>query len=194
MTTNVKGKDLMRMIGFAAFAAAVISVTASRPLTAQDVPQDNAAVITAAVTDLLHLLRTSDGVPAGTIGYDPRPLERRVSDQPGYPSPVAFYVLGERENAVSAGAWGALNARVGNLETSRVCADANPRSCRLRDAVAVFATSDPTVHGDSAEVVVKALWMGNLAKQPVQEGIFRITLRRVDTCWRVATTETLVIS
>lgn len=184
----------MRMIGFAALAAAVISVTASGALAAQDAP-DDAAVVAAAVTDLLHQLRTNDGVPEGVIGYDSRPLERRVSHQPGHPAPVATYALGERENGVAAAeARAALGAEVGNLENARVCADASPRSCRLHNAVAVFAASDPTVRGDSAEVVVKALWMGNLAKQPVQEGVFRITLLREGTCWRAATTETLIIS
>jgi hypothetical protein len=183
----------MRMMGFAAFAAAVIGVTASGALASQQGPDDTAVVATA-VTSLLHQLRTNDGVPEGAIGYDPRSLERRTSDEPGDRAPAPFYALGERENGVAAEARAALGAQVGNLENARVCANASLRSCRLRDAVAVFATSEPAVRGNSAEVVVKALWMSNLAKQPVQEGVFRITLLREGTGWRAATTETLIIS
>ncbi len=182
----------MRMIGFAALAAAVIGVTASGALASQQGPDDSAVVATA-VTSLLQQLRTNDGVPEGAIGYDPRPLERRMYDQPGR-VPAPFYALGERENEVAAAARVALGAEAGNLENARVCANASPRSCRLDDVVAVFATSEPAVRGGSAEVVVRALWMSNLAKQPVQEGVFRITLLREGTGWRAATTETLTIS
>lgn len=182
----------MRMIGLAAVAA-VLSVAPAGALLAQDVPE-NATVVAAAVTDLLRQLRTNDRVPEGAFRYDPRPVERREVDRPGYSAPVPVYSLGERENGFGAAAQAAMRAEAGNIEEARICATESPRSCSLRDAVAVFATSEPTVSGDTAHVVVKALWMANVAKQPVQEGLFRITLTRDAGRWCVARTETLFIS
>ncbi len=180
------------MIGLAALGA-VLGAAPSGALAAQDVP-DHAEVVAAAGTDLLHLLRTSDGVPEGTIRYDPRPVETRMSDLPGYPEPVAVYVLAEPDTATAMAIQAATGAEAGNIESARVCANDSPRSCRLRDAAAVFAASVPSMAGDSAQVVVQALWMGNLAKQPVQVGIFRITLRRQGAVWRRTCLKSLFIS
>ncbi len=80
------------------------------------------------------------------------------------------------------------------MESSVVCANESPRSCILTGAVAVFATTAPAVGGDTAQLVVKALWMANVVKQPVQEGVFRLTLLREQGGWRVIRTETLMIS
>jgi hypothetical protein len=182
----------MRKIGLAAFAA-MLSGAPGAALAAQHVPEE-VAVVTAGVTSLLHHLRTNDGVLEGIIRYDPRALERRVSDLPGYTAPVAHYALAPRENGVAAAARTVMGAEIGNLETARVCANDSLRSCSLNGAVAVFATSEPVVCGESAHVLVKALWMSNLAKQPVQEGIFRVTLMRGSDGWQVARTETLFIS
>lgn len=58
----------------------------------------------------------------------------------------------------------------------------------------MFATSDPVAVGDSAQVIVKAMWLGNLAKQPVQDGVFLVTLRQRGGRWEAVTSRTLVIS
>jgi hypothetical protein len=193
----------MRIMGLAAFAA-LLSAAPVGALAGQAAPTggparqaapDDAAAVAAAVMDLLHTLRANDGVPGnGAIRLDPRPLERRESDNPAYATPVTFYALGERESSVAVDVRTVLRAERGNLETARVCATESLRSCTLHDAVAVFAASEPVMQGDSAEVVVTALWVSNLAKQPVQSGTFRITLRRQSGAWRAARTETLVIS
>jgi hypothetical protein len=182
----------MRMIGFAALAAVLGNVPGAA-LPAQDVP-DRTEIVAEAVTELLHMLRSSDGVPEGTIRYDARPVETRLSDLPAYPEPVAVYLLAEPDTAAALAIQAAMGAEAGNLEDARVCANESPRSCRLRDAVAVFAAGAPVVVGDSAQVMVKALWMGNLAKQPVQAGVFRINLRREGEGWRIARAETVFIS
>lgn len=182
----------MRMIGFAVLAAMLGSVS-SAALPAQD-ESDRTAIVAAAVTELLQRLRSSDGVPEGTVRYDARPVETRLSDLPAYPEPVAFYLLAAPDTAAAVAIQAQMGAEAGNLEDATVCANESPRSCRLRDAVAVFAASAPVVAGDSAQVVVKALWMGNLAKQPVQAGVFRISLRRAGGGWRVARAETVFIS
>ncbi|HEX6039834.1 hypothetical protein, partial [Longimicrobium sp.] len=85
-------------------------------------------------------------------------------------------------------------ARPGNIDDARVCASDNLRSCTLRDGVAIFAVDNPEIGGDSAVVVVKAMWLGNLTKQPVQDGIFRVTLRRDATGWKAVSARTLNIS
>ena len=60
--------------------------------------------------------------------------------------------------------------------------------------VAAFATSDPEFSNDTARVVVKAVWLSNLVKQPLQEGVFRVTLTRQPGGWRIIRTETVWIS
>ena len=188
----------MRKIGLTACAVVLSAAAAGgRPLAAQAPGRPGeyeSTVVAAAVTDLLHRLRTNDGVPEGTIRYDPRPVEPRESDQPGYSMPVTVYLLGEPDSAGSAAVQQATGAEAGNIQTSRVCANDSLRSCTLGDAVAVFAASEPAVARDSAQVIVKALWLSDLVKQPVQEGVFRLTLQRDPDGWRVVRTETLMIS
>jgi hypothetical protein len=193
----------MHIMKLAAVVAVLLNAAPADGLAGQATPisfarqaaPDDAAAVAAAVMDLLHTLRTNDGVPRnGPIRIDPRPLERRQSDDPAYPAPVTFYELGETESSVAAEVRATLRAERGNLETARVCATESLRSCTLRDAVAVFAAGEPRVQGDWAEVVVTALWMSDLAKQPVQSGTFRITLHRQGGEWRATRTETLVIS
>ncbi|HEV3050936.1 MAG TPA: hypothetical protein VGX50_11525 [Longimicrobium sp.] len=176
----------------------MLSAAASeRPLAAQAARTSGEyapGVVAAAVTDLLHRLQRNDGVPAGTIRYDPRPVEPRESDQPGYSMPVTVYLLGEPDSAGSAAVQEVAGAEAGNIETARVCANESLRSCTLGDAVAVFAASAPAVARDSAQVIVKALWLSDLVKQPVHEGVFRLTLLHGPGGWRVVRTETLMIS
>jgi hypothetical protein len=60
--------------------------------------------------------------------------------------------------------------------------------------VAVFAAGSPTVRGDSAEVVVKGIWLTDSAKQPVHDGVFSVTLVRTAEGWRPVASRTLNIS
>jgi hypothetical protein len=182
----------MRMVGLAALGLVVLSNAPTGALAAQEFP-DGATVVATAVTDLLQQLRRNDGVPEGTFRYDARLLERREFARSGA-APAPYYALGTQENRTGAAALASAGAHSGDMDSAVVCGDESPRSCTLNAAVAVFATTAPTVGGDSAQVVVKALWMANLAKQPVQEGVFRLTLRREPDGWRVVRTETLLIS
>jgi hypothetical protein len=58
----------------------------------------------------------------------------------------------------------------------------------------VFAAGSPTVRGDSAEVVVKGIWLTDSAKQPVHDGLFSVTLVRTAEGWRPVASRTLNIS
>jgi hypothetical protein len=181
----------MRMIGLAVLAV-VLGNVPTGAVAAQGVP-DDATVVAAAVTSLLQQLRRNDGVPEGTFRYDPRLLERHEFARSGA-APAPYYALGNQENGDAAAALAAAGAQTGDIESAVVCANQSPRSCTLNAAVAVFATTAPTRGGDTAQVVVKAIWMSNLVKQPVQEGVFRLTLLREPGGWRVVGAETLMIS
>jgi hypothetical protein len=181
----------MRTISLALLGAVVL-VAAGGALAQR--PPEHASVVAAAVTDLVQLLRANDGVPEGTIRYDPRVLERHERDLPSYSAPVTTYELAGRQSQVASAAQVLMGAEFGDIDSARVCSTDSPRSCTLGDAVAVFATSDPFFQGDSADVVVKALWFSDLKKQPVQEGIFLVTLRREPDGWRAVARRTLVIT
>lgn len=174
----------------------LVSLALCASLGAQTGADEEALVIAAAVNHMADLLRTNDGVPAGMIEFDGRVLRSRRIDHPAYSSPPTIYELtGTRSAEVTVAARTMMGAESGDFDGARVCASESLRSCSLGNAVAVFASSDPVVCGDSAEVVVKAMWVGDLAKQPVQDGIFRVTLQRDATLgWRAVATRTLRIS
>ena len=111
---------------------------------------------------------------------------------PGY---VVVYELAEAWPDSLATAISQLtSARPGEFECARVCATESLRSCTLPHFPALFATSEPVIRADSAEVVVKAMWLSDLAKQPVQDGVFLVTLRRGPAGWTAVATRTLQIS
>jgi hypothetical protein len=182
----------MRMIGLAALAVVLLGNAPTGALAAQEA-SDGSTVVATAVTNLLQDLRRNDGVPEGTFRFDARLLERREFVRPGA-APTPYYALGARTSLTGAAALAAAGAHSGDMESARVCANDSLRSCTLGNAVAVFAASEPWVARDSAQVIVKALWMADLVKQPVQEGVFRLTLQRNPGGWRVVRTETLMIS
>lgn len=183
----------MGSLGLVVLAIALGGVLPDRAVAARE--QEGAAVIAAAVSDLLRQLRINDGVPDGTVMYDPRLLEPRERHRPDRAAPLTYYALGEQINEAANAAFAAEGAQRGDMESVLRCPTESPRSCTLCDgAAAIFATSAPTFEGDTARVVVKALWMSDLAKQPVQEGVFRLTLSRQPGGWRVVRTETLFIS
>ncbi|WP_420129900.1 hypothetical protein [Longimicrobium sp.] len=176
--------------------ACLVGLALCASLGAQAGADEEAAVIAAAVNHMTGLLRSSDGVPAGTIKFDERIVQSRRMDSPAHSSPVTVYELtGTRSAEVAVAARTMMGAEPGQFDAARVCASESLRSCNLGNAVAVFASSDPLLGGDTAQVVVKAMWMGDLAKQPVQDGIFLLSLQRDSSQgWRVVATRTLRIS
>ncbi|MBB4634103.1 hypothetical protein [Longimicrobium terrae] len=151
--------------------------------------------IAAAVNHTVAVLRASDGVPAGIVRYDPRVVQsRRLPPDAGGIVSTVYDLTFERSAASAAELRTLMRAEAGSLDSARVCASESLRTCTLREAVAVVATSDPVAAGDSAQVIVKAMWLGNLARQPVQDGVFLVTLRQRDGRWEAVTSRTLVIS
>jgi hypothetical protein len=174
----------------------LVSLALCASLGAQIGADEEAAVIAAAVNHMTGLLRSTDGIPAGTIKFDERVVQSRRMDHPAHTSPVTLYELtGTRSAEVAVAARTMMGAEPGDFDAARVCASESLRSCNLGNAAAVFASGDPLLGGDSAQVVVKAMWMGDLAKQPVQDGIFLVSLQRDPSGgWRVVATRTLRIS
>jgi hypothetical protein len=185
---------MRRSLIFLVRACAVLALIAP-PVHAQVRTNEEAAVIAAAVSHMVHLLRANHGVPPGQVRFDPRVLEGRQIQNPAHSGYATIYELGGlRPDSVSAAATGLMAAEIGNFDDARVCATESLRSCTLRDAVALFASGTPTIGADSAELVVQAMWLGDLAKQPVQDGIFHVTLRRDGSGWKAIATRTLRIS
>jgi|GEM_PF-3132738 len=171
------------------------SLTMGATLLPAQPPPEEIVVLGAAVTHMVDLLRANDGVPEGMTRYDARVLESRQMAHQAHSTPITMYELRDgRGDAFAAMARNVMNAEAGDFDHARVCATESPRSCTLRDGVAIFATNTPVLCGDSAEVVVKAMWLGDLRKQPVQEGIFLVTLRREPGGWRAVTTRTIRIT
>jgi hypothetical protein len=143
---------------------------------------------------MIDLLRANDGTPAGVIRFDARVVQRAVRADTASVRPGSSYELGrERDPAFTELLRNLMHAQPGILDdTARVCATSSLRSCTLRDAVAYFA--EPVVTGDAAEVIVKAMWLGDLAKQPVQDGVFAVTLRKGQGGWKAVASRTLFIS
>lgn len=168
------------------------------PLQAQDTATDEAVVVAAAVSHMVQVLRENDGVPAGEVRLDPRVLESREIANPasGTPVPVVtvYELSGTRRESVTASALLLSGTSLGTFDNARRCETESLRSCTLRDGVAVLASSNPMIHADSAEVLVKAIWLGTLAKAPVQDGVFRITLQRDGSGWKAVATRALQIS
>jgi hypothetical protein len=176
-------------------------VSGALALFMADAPQDardESIVIAAAVSHLAQHLRETEGIPPGPIRFDPRVVESRRIANPARGTPVdsvtVYELSGTRSDSVTQSALTLLETVSANIDSARLCAGENLRSCTLRDGVAVFATSSPAIHADSAEVVVKAVWLGSLRKQPVQDGTFRVTLRRESSGWKAVATRTLQIS
>ncbi|HEX8391871.1 MAG TPA: hypothetical protein VF665_05865 [Longimicrobium sp.] len=155
----------------------------------------DAAVIAAAINHLVADLRRSDGVPAGAVRYDARVVRSRPlpPDARGVTS-IVYDLTVERGRAEAAAVRALARAEAGNLDEARVCPSESLRTCTLREAVAVFATGDPVASGESVQVIVKAMWLSNLVKQPVQDGVFLVTLQPRGNGWEAVSTRTLVIS
>jgi hypothetical protein len=173
---------------------AVLLLGAGVPAAAQQ--SDEAALIGGAVSHMVQLLRRGGELPAGVIRFDPRVVVDREIENPAYPGGRALgHALAEaRRPEHAAAARSAMGAEPGAIDGARVCATESLRTCTLRDAVAVFAAGNPTVRGDSAEVVVKGIWLTDSAKQPVHDGVFSVTLVRTAEGWRPVASRTLNIS
>ncbi|HEU0016333.1 MAG TPA: hypothetical protein VFQ45_21820 [Longimicrobium sp.] len=185
----------MAAVRSALAAAALLawSAAGTAPAAAQEGPGTAAAA--AAVRHLEGMLRRQENLPAGTIRLDRRVLVERQIEHPAYAGPVWVYELAVPRDAESYAALRrAAGAEPGNVETARVCAAESLRTCTLGGAVAVFAAGDAVLRGDTADVLVKVLWLSESAKQPVHDGVFRVTLVRESCGWRVAETRTLNIS
>jgi hypothetical protein len=192
-----KTREFGPMLKRLTFVLAVLgSLTFRSSLSAQVQDHDDAAAIAAAVSHMLQSLRESDEVPPGSIQFDSRVLESReiANPAPGTRGTVTIYELaGSRREEVVAATLALLGAAAGNIEDARVCS-ADLQTCTLRDGVAVFAASDPVIENDAAEIVIQAIWLAPVVRRPVQDGIFRVLLRRNGTVWHVESVSTLRIS
>lgn len=55
--------------------------------------------------------------------------------------------------------------------------------CHLSGAVAVFAASDPVIQGDTATVIIEAIWLSVVTRRDIEGGIFVMTLARSGDRW-----------
>lgn len=184
----------MMRSGIIITTAAMLLLGVRAPAAAQQ--PDEAALVGGAVRHMVQQLRGRGELQPGTVRFDSRVVVDREVENPAYPTGrVQVYELaGERLPGHAAEARSAMGAEPGTIEGARVCATESLRSCTLRDAAAVFAAGAPVVRGDSAEVVVKGLWLTDSAKQPVHDGVFAVTLVRTAHGWCPVASRTLNIS
>lgn len=174
------------------FAASLIIFLAA-PLAvrgdAQNATDPSAARV--AVERVVGLLQTSERLPRGDIGFDGRVLESQPAPQSG--PGASTYVLGGATQ--DARIYHLLGARQADFERAVVCASESPRSCRLPDVLAVFATGQPERTESGVRVVVAARWRSTLEKTPVPYGRFAVTLDRAASGeWIARDVRTLFIS
>lgn len=92
---------------------------------------------------------------------------------------------GTRPKGIDAATREALGAESGLLDSTVVCASAQPSSCEMRGASALVAMSRPTVTEDSAYVRVLVWQAGVSARFRVSETDWGFVLEKQDDVWTV---------
>ncbi|HET6763802.1 MAG TPA: hypothetical protein VFH27_09015 [Longimicrobiaceae bacterium] len=155
--------------------------------SAQTPRASDAEVIAATVHSLVASLRQDESLPAGRIGFDPRPV---LEPPPG--GPEAWGAV--RNDADTREVLRLIGAGPQDFDSAAVCSGRLPSSCHMRNGVAAFAASKPRWSGDSATLVVRMAWRSTSQKQPVYQASYAVTVRRVDGAWKPVAFRTLMIT
>jgi len=170
----------------------VLAVIAALPVggaSAQALTTPDVEVIAATVRSLVASVRREEALPAGRVGFDPRP----VREVPPAGSHVWAWDA-PRSESETREVLRAIGAGPQDFDSAAVCTGYLPSSCRMRNGVAAFATSTPQWLGDSASFVLRMAWQSRSRKQPVYQAIYAVTVRRVDGAWKAVRLRTLMIT
>ncbi|HEX8392627.1 MAG TPA: hypothetical protein VF665_09755 [Longimicrobium sp.] len=149
------------------------------------------SILRPAVERVLNELRTGERLAGGPVGLDRRVLVPEPAPASGPLATAYRFGPGVHGETI----YSALSAERAHFDSAMVCGSESPRSCTLPGVVAVFATTEPVVDGDRAEVVVAARWRSRLTKMPVGFARFAVILRRCQVGgWVVADLRTLYVS
>lgn len=142
-------------------------------------------VIRTAIHFLSDRLQKSEGLPTRPIYFDSRVVEYRRMNHPAYKSPITAYNLGApRSPQRTAKLIQTIGAQPGTFKD--LCPP--PRDlaeCRRSGAVAAFAAGEPVFNGDTATIVIQALWLSFATRRATEEARFQVTLERVGDKWHV---------
>jgi len=178
-----------------AAALALLGVLSPDSLSAQAHPETLQAVA-AAIKDVRDAIWNEERLPGGPVKLDPRILTSRQIDHPAHAQPITVREFGpERDPEQSRELLRELSATPADLDSVSICPGRDLRSCHLADhAAAAFAAGEPRLRGDTAEVIVKAVWVSKIPKQPIQFGTFAVVLTRTGEQWQVASRRVITIS
>ena len=167
----------------------VLALAVASPLPAQE---RDASVLAAAVGRVADMVRREPGAPPGPVRFDSRILIPRQVQTVGAIATV--FEPGEVLHPDADSVRSLLGAESGTITSARRCPTSSLRSCFIPGAGANFAATRPEMRGDTMRVVVHAVWQGGLAKQPVQEGTFAVSLVRAQDEWCVREVRTIRIT
>jgi|GEM_PF-6358635 len=183
-------KVLLRAPGM--FLAIVLMLVASS--SAQEQSEAD-RILRVVLTHLRHAVRDGGTTTAGKVGFDPRPVQVRLT--PGLElrplPPLGPPAWGEER---SPGQFAAITrdiATASRFDTALVCPPRG-RRCELRGAALVIAASEPIIDGGRARVFVWERHRSAAAREGVVEALLEISLVRAGDGWKVAGTRYILVT
>lgn len=115
-------------------------------------------------------------IPTGRVGLD-------IRTPPADPHEFRGGSRRLRERSAELAGW--ISAELVDGDTTRVCADVRPRSCRLKGVTTLVRVGEPAITADTARVTVTFVHHTGLRRVPLQTRVQHVVVRRVGGVWKV---------